>query len=74
MDMPRLNIDELLEKNPHLDKEAVKRRQQEIAERGSAKQPTKQWPISPYGRQKRGDVGWGSDGVRSHYTPRRISK
>jgi hypothetical protein len=70
--MPKLDIDILLENNPHLDKEAVKRRLQMIEEAGGVvRRPTKQWPVSPYGRQKRGDARWGGERVRSH--PKRIS-
>lgn len=70
--MPKLDIDALLEKNPHLDREAVKRRLRIIDEGGVGRNPTKQRPVSPYGRQKRGDDRWWGGSVRSH--PKRISK
>lgn len=67
--MPKLNIDELLVKNPQVDAEAVKRRQHQIEESGPRQTRAKQWPLSPYGRQKRGDSRW-SDKTQSRHSRR----
>ena len=48
--MEKLDIESLLEKNPQVDREAIKRRQQRLI--GKKSEPLKGNPASPYGGKK----------------------
>lgn len=69
--MEELDLDAILEKNPHLDAEAVKRRQKETADENARERRRPQGaPSSPFGRRSAKDSDkWSEDRGRNrpHY-------